>query len=196
MRPDCGEKRWRVKWVNGGDAEGLKPEDDAVEIEAQTRDEEFGKRATQRLQDPKEPSKEEREEHEKTHLPYRSWCRHCVRGRGKHRAHRDGAQEVAMNEIHLDYGFLGKEDEAKKTIPILVAKERTTKMMMAATVPRKTTGAYVQKRVVGFLREVGCLHRCQVRSGTRDQRGGRERGACEGGGWKRQVHHRALTSWR
>ena len=33
-------------------------------------------------QDPKEPTKVEREEHEKTHLPFRSWCRHCVRGRG------------------------------------------------------------------------------------------------------------------
>ena len=56
-----------------------------------------------------------------------------------------------MNEIQLDYGFLGKEDEARKTIPILVAKEKTKSMTMAATVLRKTTGAYVQKRVVGFL---------------------------------------------
>lgn len=26
------------------------------------------------------PTKKEREEHEATHCPYRSWCRHCVRG--------------------------------------------------------------------------------------------------------------------
>ena len=27
---------------------------------------------------PKEPTKAERERHEALHLPYRSWCRHCV----------------------------------------------------------------------------------------------------------------------
>ena len=31
---------------------------------------------------PREPTEEERMRHEATHLPYRSWCVHCVRGRG------------------------------------------------------------------------------------------------------------------
>ena len=31
---------------------------------------------------PKEPSKREREEHNISHMPYRSWCSFCVRGRG------------------------------------------------------------------------------------------------------------------
>ena len=30
---------------------------------------------------PRLPTKQEREEHEATHIPFRSWCRHCVRGR-------------------------------------------------------------------------------------------------------------------
>ena len=30
----------------------------------------------------KTPAKAEREEHEKTHLPFRSWCKACVKGRG------------------------------------------------------------------------------------------------------------------
>ncbi len=68
---------------------------------------EFGKRKAKKMKDPKEPSKEEREEHEKTHLPFRSWCRHCIRGRGKQLPHREGAQETNMNEIRMDYGFLG-----------------------------------------------------------------------------------------
>ena len=63
-----------------------------------------------------------------------------------------------MNEIHMDYGFLGKEDEARDTIPMMVVKERTSKMLMAAVCPRKTTGVYIQKRITGFLREIGCLH--------------------------------------
>ena len=32
---------------------------------------------------PRVVSKEEREEHERTHIPYRSWCRACVKGRGR-----------------------------------------------------------------------------------------------------------------
>ena len=43
----------------------------------------YGVRKPEKKQDPREPSAEERSEHEKTHLPFRSWCRHCVRGRGK-----------------------------------------------------------------------------------------------------------------
>ena len=36
---------------------------------------------------PREPSEEEeRCRHEATHLPYRSWCQHCVRGRGQKKA--------------------------------------------------------------------------------------------------------------
>ena len=42
-------------------------------------DEEYGVERTVKKLDPTEPSKEEREEDEKTHLPFRSWCRHCVR---------------------------------------------------------------------------------------------------------------------
>ena len=34
------------------------------------------------------PSKEEVELHNLIHLPYRSWCPHCVRGKAKRRHHR------------------------------------------------------------------------------------------------------------
>ena len=36
---------------------------------------------------PYTPSRAEREEHELTHIPYRSWCDHCVRARGRNRPH-------------------------------------------------------------------------------------------------------------
>ena len=37
---------------------------------------------------PLTPSRKEREQHELTHTPYRSWCLHCVRARGRTRTHR------------------------------------------------------------------------------------------------------------
>ena len=43
-----------------------------------------------KVPDPGQPSKADREQHELTHIPFRSWCVHCVRGRGQsdHHAHR------------------------------------------------------------------------------------------------------------
>ena len=37
---------------------------------------------------PRLPSRQEVQEHELTHIPYRSWCAHCVRGAGRSDAHR------------------------------------------------------------------------------------------------------------
>ena len=39
---------------------------------------EFGERKTTLKHDPRQPSEQERIEHEMTHLALRSWCRHCV----------------------------------------------------------------------------------------------------------------------
>ena len=40
------------------------------------------------LPQPGLPSRQEVQEHELTHIPYRSWCVHCVRGAGRSDAHR------------------------------------------------------------------------------------------------------------
>ena len=37
---------------------------------------------------PRGPTQIEKELHELTHLPYRDWCGHCVRGRGEKTPHR------------------------------------------------------------------------------------------------------------
>ena len=39
------------------------------------------------LRDPGAPTQKEIEEHNVTHLPFRSWCQHCVRGRGSNTPH-------------------------------------------------------------------------------------------------------------
>ena len=59
--------------------------DDEAE-EKGDEEEEHGERKPERMHEPGEPSSEERREHELTHLPFRSWCRHCVKGRGKEKA--------------------------------------------------------------------------------------------------------------
>ena len=41
---------------------------------------EFACRSTARKHDPRQPSEQERIDHEMTHVFYRSWCRLCVKG--------------------------------------------------------------------------------------------------------------------
>jgi len=64
-------------------------------------------RKMRKLLDPCLPTRAEREEHEMTHLPFRNWCAHCVKGRGVERAHSksDAREEGALPEIHVDYCF-------------------------------------------------------------------------------------------
>ena len=46
------------------------------------------------LPQPNVPSKEEYDRHQLTHIPYRSWCPHCIRGRGKNAAHKKLDKEI------------------------------------------------------------------------------------------------------
>ena len=51
------------------------------------------------------------------HYPYRSWCRHCTRGRGASRPHRKRSEEDRefskgrLPTISLDHCLLGSEDQ-------------------------------------------------------------------------------------
>ena len=49
----------------------------------EAQEEEFGSRNTVHTHDPRQPSEQKRIEHEMTHLPCRSWCGHCIKGRGR-----------------------------------------------------------------------------------------------------------------
>ena len=108
--------------------------------------------------DPKMPSDEERREHELTHLPYRNWCRHCVRGRGKEEPCRRGAgEEGGLPEFHADYMFMG-EEKGGKTLAILVARMKETKAVMSTVVPRKSSSSWAARRLMAWMREVGHAH--------------------------------------
>jgi hypothetical protein len=76
--------------VNDVDVEG---EDDQVGGEDDEEEGESGERKVQKMNSPGKPSAAEIEEHNLTHLPYRNWCRHCVRGRGKEAAHMEGKRD-------------------------------------------------------------------------------------------------------
>ena len=104
---------------------------------------EAGVRVPRRAQDPRMPTEDERRQHELTHLPYRSWGRHCVRGCGQAEPHRVGKRDAdAIPELHVDYCFMGKRTE--DTQPILVARDRET----------RASDPYVIRRLMTFIKEI------------------------------------------
>ena len=63
---------------------------------------------TRKLGNPKLPSADEIDDHCKTHLPYRCWCKHCVQGRGVGPQHYATGHTSTIPRIGLDYFFLTK----------------------------------------------------------------------------------------
>jgi hypothetical protein len=145
--------------ADGGGDIGLEDE----EVDNNEEAAESGNRKAKHMLDPMLPSMSEVKEHELNHLPYRNWCPHCVRGRGKemnHEKNKDtGEQGVA--EYHMDYCFPG--DASGQKLTILVVVERHTKMKRAIVVPTKgSTGKYAAKEVVDFIHQCGDKDRAVV----------------------------------
>ena len=65
-------------------------------------DETAERREIVKMSDPREPSEDERREHNLTHLPFRSWRPHCVRGRGREADRcRYKEQSAGLHELHF-----------------------------------------------------------------------------------------------
>jgi hypothetical protein len=54
------------------------------------------------------PSDKDVEEHERTHVPFRSWCKHCVKGKAKSHPHysRNNKEEYGVPIISWDYFYM------------------------------------------------------------------------------------------
>ena len=95
-------------------------------------------RAAKPLRAPALPNPEEIEAHNVSHIPYRAWCSHCVRGRGKSFAHHrvdrpEDPEEVPV--VSIDYGFFGAPGELPADavggaqMPVLVVRDRKSKAL-------------------------------------------------------------------
>ena len=60
---------------------------------------------------PDTPSREQVRAHRLTHRPFRSWCPHCIRGKGRSDPHKQSSQKNVESEIPKiasDYFFVGQ----------------------------------------------------------------------------------------
>ena len=72
---------------------------------------------------PYNPSGREREEHELTHTPYRSWCDYCERARGRNKPHQPNREDTdeknKIPRISFDYFFFSQEEQAANQNPMI-----------------------------------------------------------------------------
>ena len=107
-------------------------EHEATEEEENQEEEEANTAVAPKI--PIKPSQEEVDAHMLTHLPFRSWCPHCVRGKSKGKAHRKQtgtAKEIPT--VSLDYMFMhgNQEEDEEKGMPILQAFSKVTSALLS-----------------------------------------------------------------
>ena len=132
----------------GTDHEGMSNGEEAEEP-AETRQPRIATR-------PIAPTKKEREEHLPLHITYRSWCPHCVAGKGnanKHMAAAEDADKLGMT-WHMDYAFMGDEAE-EGMIPTLVEFDEHTGAIWAMPVTAKGPTAEAVKWSLDKMEDSG-----------------------------------------
>lgn len=77
--------------------------------------------------DPKLPSQTEIDEQYLTHLPFRNWCKHCIRGKSRSANYRVEPRHDGMAEVHIDYCVMNTADSDQKHILVAV-REKFTRM--------------------------------------------------------------------
>jgi len=110
--------------VEDKDQAGRKVEEEDEEQECQEH--ERGRKDIEEAEEGREPkamatpigpTKKEREQHELTHVPFRSWCEHCVRGRGRRKVHRrakkkDKDEELEnVTKVYIDFYYNGLRED-------------------------------------------------------------------------------------
>jgi len=104
------------------------------------------------------PTLQEKNEHRKTHLPFRPWCPICVRGRAKNWAHYKAKKEEDEEKgpsVSFDYCFL-RDKVGDPSLPVLVGKDRATGALVAHAVPEKGAGLeWTAKQVCRDLVKLG-----------------------------------------
>ena len=115
---------------------------DVVKAVGEDEEDESGEEARPLItrRDPGCPTAAEREAHEHNHLPFRSWCDECVKGRLDNPPHRrQEAEERGIPEVMMDYGFVSRTGD-KKSVVILVTKDRDSRVIISNMVMHKGHG--------------------------------------------------------
>ena len=127
---------------------------------------------------PRQPSQREREEHERTHLPFRDWCTHCIKAKSRNDPHKretdvmkdEESIDDAISTVSFDYSYfndnLGKmtKEEYNEALskgermnrPMIVIEDRETGAIVAHMCSQKGPGdKWIVRRIGKDLEEMG-----------------------------------------
>ena len=116
----------------------------------------YGSRKPRMLGEPYVPTQQEREEHEKSHLPWRPWCPSCCGGGTVSEPHHptlEDPENSRLPHVLMDYFFMGQDDS--KVLPMIGLKERTCKMKFAHMVEEKGPNEYAIDQVKSDIESMG-----------------------------------------
>ena len=109
------------------------------------------------LPEPRTPSPAEVAAHNLTHLPYRSWCPHCVRARRPNTQHRSkpSASRRTVPLLVADYCYV-KDINDEQIQTLLVARLYPARAMFATVCEKKgPEDEHVVSRLAAFIKESG-----------------------------------------
>ena len=124
-------------------------------VEPETTD--LTARAPKPLSQPNEPSEQQRQVYNLTHLPFRFWYPHCVRGTAKEQQSVKSTDRQPV--IQVDYCFVttGKDSHGTECpqVTVLTATNVQTGLGMSAVVPQKGRQKYCVAELKRFVFETG-----------------------------------------
>ena len=96
---------------------------------------------------PKGPSDAERQAHEIHHMPYRSWCEYCVRGRGEESPHLSRCEQAddGIPVVQMDYAFLRNTGDKDANVTFLTMVDNSSGQMVATAVQKKGHDKFVER---------------------------------------------------
>ena len=112
------------------------------------------------------------DEHRITHMPYRPWCEHCVRGKAKRKQSlkiKGEYAECAHTKVRMDYAYLteevedvegehGEEESSKAggSLTMLVMQESRFRSVWAYAVERKgASEEWITDQLIEDLETIG-----------------------------------------
>ena len=108
--------------------------------------------------EPKVPTAAQIAAHNISHLPYRSWCPHCVAARrpNSHHARSSSEDRKSSPLLVADYCFM-KDNQDEDITTVLVVRLYPAKAILATVCPSKGVDEHVISRVTSFVRDSGYL---------------------------------------
>ena len=144
---------------------GVEAGNDEGKHEQGEEPEEFGERYAKVKRGPKEPTEQEIIAHNATHVPFRSWCPHCVAAAAKATGHRrmEESEERCIPCLHADYWFM-RDDRGCEATPVIVVKDDESKGIGAHVVTMKGNVDWVAEKLVEDVEKFGHFGRIALKT--------------------------------